>query len=629
MEIIPLRAYNREIEQLIDNDRSQEALQHCQRILDQYPRCLDTFRLMGKAYLELRQFDKAEDIFQKVLSFVPDDFTANLGMSLLREKQTNLEGTIWHMERSYEAQPSNTAVQDELRRLYKQRDGIESPRIRLTRGALVRMYIRGDLIPQAINEIQSILNEDPSRMDIKILQAEALLKSGKKEESLQICHEILKNLPYCFVANRLLFENRSSSIKIEEAQTIQERLRELDPYYEFTSPEQPDPALVPEGDVKIEIPEGFGTKTATANPSQNQSFSAFDIFSQTSSSGIVDQTIGQQKEDGNTIKSEEKIPSWMKDVQTPSFLPVEENSNTGAPSGEMPSTPNIGFDSGKNMTTEEPISHTEFPKENSSFPIPVPEESLPPANPFLPVGGDAIPSAEPGDIPEWLKALASEPPAASSDAVTSPLRVPGETGVLQTGEENLDFLRNLPGETGESKPAEVQPDTPPTNPAKSLYDILPPSPFLTSSESTQPVPIEDGGETFQPPSRELPDWLRSAAEPTVEKPEPAVADFRQDFIPESQPSVEPQNGSFAIENQYQAPDPENIITAPVSNDEIPTPEIEQYLEQLRKISLLVINRNGSKKKIWAMNSKPYLRIQKNLLSLQQNQSLLHLIGCLN
>jgi tetratricopeptide (TPR) repeat protein len=29
------------------------------------------FRLMGKAYLELHQYDKAEDAFKKVLSSVP------------------------------------------------------------------------------------------------------------------------------------------------------------------------------------------------------------------------------------------------------------------------------------------------------------------------------------------------------------------------------------------------------------------------------------------------------------------------------------------------------------------------------------------------------------------------------
>ncbi len=205
MEKIPLRAYNREIERLIDDNRSEEALEHCQRILEKYPRCLETHRLMGKAHLELREYDKSEDAFKKVLSFVPDDFIANLGMSLLREKQTNLEGTIWHMERAFESQSSNTAIQNELRRLYKQRDGVDAPRVHLTRGSLIRMYMRGDMLPQALNEIQSILTEDPTRMDIKILKAEALLLSGKKDESLEICEKVLAELPYCYPANRLLF----------------------------------------------------------------------------------------------------------------------------------------------------------------------------------------------------------------------------------------------------------------------------------------------------------------------------------------------------------------------------------------------------------------------------------------
>jgi tetratricopeptide (TPR) repeat protein len=218
MENIPLRSYNREIEQLIDNDHSQDALKHCQQILDTYPHCLETIRLLGKAYLELSQFELAEEMFQKVLLSIPDDFTANLGMSLLREKQDDLSGTISHMERAYESQPSNTAVQTELRRLNQQRDGKKTSRLHLTRGALVRMYIRGDLIPQALNEIQAILIEDPSRIDIRILQSIALLNSGKTDEALQNCRLILQELPYCFEANKSLYDNLPASTKIEEAQ---------------------------------------------------------------------------------------------------------------------------------------------------------------------------------------------------------------------------------------------------------------------------------------------------------------------------------------------------------------------------------------------------------------------------
>jgi hypothetical protein len=56
MAKIPLRAYHREIESLIDQGQQDEALAHCDHILRSYPKCLDTYRLMGKALLEAQRF---------------------------------------------------------------------------------------------------------------------------------------------------------------------------------------------------------------------------------------------------------------------------------------------------------------------------------------------------------------------------------------------------------------------------------------------------------------------------------------------------------------------------------------------------------------------------------------------
>ena len=88
---------------------------------------------------------------------MPDDFIGNLGMSIIREDEGNLDAAIWHMERAFEVQPSNAAIQAELQRLFGRRDGVEPPKIRLTRGALAHMYVQGELFPQAISEIRSVL----------------------------------------------------------------------------------------------------------------------------------------------------------------------------------------------------------------------------------------------------------------------------------------------------------------------------------------------------------------------------------------------------------------------------------------------------------------------------------------
>lgn len=142
MAKIPLRAYIKEIENQIERGEIEQAVAHAKNILKSYPKNIDTYRLLGKAYLESQHFSEAADILQRVLSVIPDDFISQIGMSIIREDEGNLDASIWHMERAYEVQPFNPAVQEELRRLYGRRDGIEPPKIRLTRGALVRMYAR-------------------------------------------------------------------------------------------------------------------------------------------------------------------------------------------------------------------------------------------------------------------------------------------------------------------------------------------------------------------------------------------------------------------------------------------------------------------------------------------------------
>ena len=151
-----LRTYNREIESKIEGGQLDEAVAHCQYILKTFPMHVDTYRLLGKAFLEARRYADAADIFQRVLMAVPDDFVSHVGMSIIRDDENKLDDAIWHMERAFEVQPSNSAIQGELRRLYGRRDGVEPSKIRLSRDALANMYSQGELFNQAIAEIHSV-----------------------------------------------------------------------------------------------------------------------------------------------------------------------------------------------------------------------------------------------------------------------------------------------------------------------------------------------------------------------------------------------------------------------------------------------------------------------------------------
>lgn len=230
MTKISLRDYLSGIEELIDNARTEDALAHSRYILTHFPKNIATYRLMGKAYLEAHQHKEARDIFQRVLSSCPDDFVSHIGMSIINEEANDQDASIWNMERAFEAQPSNRAVQDELRRLYGKREGYAPPKVRLTRGALARMYAHGDLYNQAIGELRSALSEDPQRPDLQALLAEMYFKTKRDTDAIEVCSKLIEKLPYCLYANRVMVDILRNSKRDLEAKPYVERVEELDPY---------------------------------------------------------------------------------------------------------------------------------------------------------------------------------------------------------------------------------------------------------------------------------------------------------------------------------------------------------------------------------------------------------------
>ena len=230
MANITLRTYNREIRNLIDSGDTEAAIEHCHQILRYYPKHVDTYRLLGEAYLAVKQHNDASDIFQRVLSSIPDDFVSHVGMSVIREEDEKLDEAIWHMERAFEVQPANTTIQGELLRLYGFREGVRPHKVRLTRGALARMYIKGDLYQQAIAEIHAALSEDQNRLDLKILLADVYQKMGQENEAAEVASDVLTKLPFSFDANYIMAKFLIDSGRDKEAQIYQDRLKEIDPY---------------------------------------------------------------------------------------------------------------------------------------------------------------------------------------------------------------------------------------------------------------------------------------------------------------------------------------------------------------------------------------------------------------
>jgi len=229
MDTISLTSYNSEIMKLLEQEKFKDVILHCLHILQIFPKYFNSYRHLAKAYLEMKQYSEAEDAFLRVLSVIPNDFVAHIGMSIVREDENNLEAAVWHMERAFEQQPVNRPVQDELRRLYMIRDGAEPVKIRMTKGALIRMYTRGNLLPQAVAKAEAALSEEPERLDLQAILANLYYSSNLLEKSITTCETLVEKVPYCLVANQILADSLPRFSRENEAVEFSWRLAELDP----------------------------------------------------------------------------------------------------------------------------------------------------------------------------------------------------------------------------------------------------------------------------------------------------------------------------------------------------------------------------------------------------------------
>jgi len=473
MSKISLRDYNHEIEGLINSGKTNEAIAHCKYILKLFPKCVDTYRLLGKAYLEAQRYGEATDILTRILSVVPDDFVSQIGMSIIREDEGNLDAAIYHMERAFEVKPSNSAIQEELRRLYGRRDGITPPRVRLTRGALVRMYTRGELYPQAIAEIRASLAEDPKRVDLEVILARIYMILGRKAEAIEVCSRLVSKLPNCLEANRILAEILPGTSRGEDAEAYHQRVTALDPYSAYITSSTPTSNDVADNAILVDFLEYQPTQQGDQQPEW------------ASSIGV------------NLQETEEAVPDWLVEkppIQRPGLpepAPQPEATAPAQPVEQVAAAPAPQpAEAAPAQPTEEDALIPDWMKtagwaEAESRPV---NEQAAPAS-----AGEAQEEIAPAEIPDWLKAIAPTDEAATSPAVNE-----------QEDLAKLDqLLTSQPSEPiASEKAAQVEqaaPEVVPTAAAAATPAVAAPAEAVPVEAVAQPVEV--------PPAVELPSWL--------------------------------------------------------------------------------------------------------------------------
>jgi tetratricopeptide (TPR) repeat protein len=502
MAKVSLRAYNREIEAMIDRGHLDEAVAHCQHILKTFPKHLETYRLLGKAYLEAKRHNEAVDIFSRVLSAEPNDFVAHVGMSIIRDEQNKVDDAIWHMERAFEVQSANPAIQSELQRLYGRREGVQPPRIRMTRGALAHMYMRGELYPQAISETRGVLEEDQGRSDMQVLLAKAYYKSGQKKDAADAASVVLKRYPFCLDANLVLAEVLGAD-RPESAQIYRHRVIELDPYAAqvvedmFRANEVSDAAVSMEHLEWNGQPVGMSTDWASSR--------AIGLEAGTSDRD-------EQPEWMRTSFPEESAPSTL------DLASAEETFSTPTQSeGDIPDFLREAGWGASTGTFDESKSSAMFDDEPAT---------------------EAEPTAE-GDLPDWVKAMAPQESAQPAEEQreeeipdwiskigTDELPVP--SAEVSASGEDQDRLSGL-GESSETQPSSEGMDW--MKEQAEEEQVVP----ETSAEESDWMKGFDREEQPAPASEDQPDWMKGFEQ--EESPAPAsddLPDWMKDFGAEEQ-----------------------------------------------------------------------------------------------
>ncbi|KAB8144934.1 tetratricopeptide repeat protein [Chloroflexia bacterium SDU3-3] len=188
----------------IESNDPERAIGLAQHILNYYPNNLEAYRILGEAYLASRQLDKAQEAFDRVLRSDPENIPAHVGLGISYERQGKLDRAVLEFEQAWEIRQDMTELRTQLQRLYTEAWGKEHAQVGISKAGLARLYAKGHMLPQAINEFRQVITEQPARQDAKVALAEALWRDGQENEAIAQSKDILAQRPESLKANLLL-----------------------------------------------------------------------------------------------------------------------------------------------------------------------------------------------------------------------------------------------------------------------------------------------------------------------------------------------------------------------------------------------------------------------------------------
>ena len=225
MAQVTLRDYLQETEDANSAERVDDALTHCQTVLTQFPESLEAQRLIGEVYLALERLNEAQQSFDWVLTNDPENVVTYCDRALISERTSDYDTALDCYQQAYELSHGNSHIRQEFNQLSTR---VGQQGFMLSRAGLARLYMRGDLLTQAIQEWEAVLALSPDRLDARIGLLETYWREGIYDRVEQLATQVLRDVPSCLKA-LLLLAYVTAAKDMQKAQELLRRAEILDP----------------------------------------------------------------------------------------------------------------------------------------------------------------------------------------------------------------------------------------------------------------------------------------------------------------------------------------------------------------------------------------------------------------
>jgi tetratricopeptide (TPR) repeat protein len=225
MAQITLRDYLQETEDVISAGRAEEALSRCQHMLTYFPEALEPQRLLGEVYLAQNNLEEARHAFDWVLTSDPEHVVAYCNRALISERMADYDTALDCYQQAYELSRGNGQIRSKFNAI-SAKAGQQG--FMFSRAGLARLYMRGDLLSQAVQEWDAVLAASPERLDARTGLLETYWREGLYDRVEQLATQILEDVPTCLKA-LLLLAHVISTKNVQRAQELLKQARTLDP----------------------------------------------------------------------------------------------------------------------------------------------------------------------------------------------------------------------------------------------------------------------------------------------------------------------------------------------------------------------------------------------------------------